>query len=615
MCGFIGAYSPVGNIGQDLIYKIVSLEKEIITRGPDKRGIFCDEKNFMIHRRLSIISPKNGNQPLNNDKYSLVYNGEIYNFKDLNKSLNRSYNSDTEMLFELLKVNGANCLDRLDGMFALAFSGEQSIILARDPAGQKPLYYSIIGNTIIYSSSIKVVAELGKGKIDKTVVVFSMMYGSLRMGNRTIFENVFSVEPGSFIQFSVNGLENTKYIEFERSRKYYDLDLQQAEQKMDELLSESVKKRLLSDVPLGGFLSGGLDSSAISYYAKQFKNDYRTFSISYGLDETGENYHAEITAKKLGIKHTSLLFDNTKLAGVLEYLISIKGVPLSTPNEAAIYKLSQLVSNDLTVILSGEGADELLYGYSHISRGAMDYIRNEFKNYLKSQTSFQLSMERLYTDLVYYDEQDLFQFYFRRINFQNLALLLDEKFDLLKISKEINAYFELLFKKYNKLDIYDRWQAIVFDINLSSLLDRLDFNTMLGSVEGRTPFLDKKLVDFAINIPRRFKLKTQVSGCFCHKNSQEFTSSSDTTKFLLRQIMKDRLPEEIIKRPKFSFPVPYRSFTQDSAIQDIITCSKLSKNKIFSPNKLVDYFRFSLKDSSGFTSWIIKNYTDFSLLI
>ncbi|PIE79181.1 MAG: asparagine synthase (glutamine-hydrolyzing) [Candidatus Delongbacteria bacterium] len=619
MCGYTGVYSLGGRIDnkENIKRKILNSEIYIENRGPDERGFYENEKSILLHRRLKVISLDHGKQPLVNGSSTLVYNGEIYNYRELGEKYNLdTEKSDSNLLFQLLQKKGISITKELDGMFSFVFISNEGIFLSRDIAGEKPLYYSIVGDLLYFSSSLSALNSILDKELNKTVVVFSMMYGILNMGKDTIYDGIKSLEPSTWLKFTKNGSKQENYFRVWRDKKYYSYSFEDAKTRFEEILKSAVKKRLISNRPLGGFLSGGVDSSAITFFANEFKEDYTTYSISIGSDISLENYHADLLSKSIGSNHIATEYRDLSLNSLLENLVESKKLPLSTPNETAIDILSKKAKEFLTVVLSGEGADELLYGYNYISRGGFDYIRYRYKQYLKNRASFGKSLIRLYGKLEFIDEQDIFQFYFRRVGYDLLLNILSPEYNLKEISEEIREYFDTLFARYKEFSVYERWQSIIFEINLRSLLERLDFNTMNNSLEARAPFVDRDLIDFSTNIPISYKLKFRSEkNCFCDKNALEFSQENDTTKYILRSILKRRIPKEILERPKHSFPVPYQELNSEKNINNLLKKLRRSNQSILNYRGVERCLQYLKNDSSGFTTWIVKNYLDFEGII
>ncbi len=358
MCGIAGIFnlkSASSKIDRKIIEKF---NLDIKERGPDDTGtMILDnvENGFgFTHRRLSIIDPENGKQPYEWKGNYITYNGEMYNYKELNKKLENDNikidtNSDTETLLKYIVTYGIESINDIDGMFSFAIKlSNGNLILARDHMGKKPLFYSFDKTKckLFFSSSLNSLSSLSQNDTngqdnkdqDLTVLIYTMLYGNLSFKDRTIYKNIRTVESGNYIIFhpeileksnkkiKTNGNTVTKkqYWKLSVGKKYYDLNFNDAKDKFTQLMDNAVKKRLISDAPLGTYLSGGLDSTIITHIAKKYKPELNTYSICYDDEKSKENTFARLAASSLGTNHHTITPDFSTYLADMKYLISKK---------------------------------------------------------------------------------------------------------------------------------------------------------------------------------------------------------------------------------------------------------------------------------------------------
>lgn len=616
MCGIAGIFNLLTSKNIDKSH-LAKMNQDLGNRGPDQSGTIVKENFGFTHRRLSIlgVNDKAGEQPLYEDGVCLTYNGEIYNFQKVNKVLAKkgiktASHCDTETLNYFLKIYNISKLDMLDGMFAFAYTNGFRIDLVRDVSGKKPLFYTIIDNQLYFSSSLRSLADIRNASIDKTAFIFNLLYGSTSFNTRTIFKNIFTVEPGSRVTFFYNRIQPVKerFLSFKPERKYYNFSFPDAVNHLQELLEESVKKRLMSDVPLGTYLSGGLDSTIITRIAKRYKEDLKTYSVCYNDQETRENTYAVFCSKHFGTDHTAVYPDFKDYLHIWKELIYQKRAPLSTSNEVLIYVLAKEAAKKLKVVLSGEGADELLAGYGAFSRSPMDFQRFILKKELKNPLLFEESLNRAYGKREFHTLREHFQMFYRRFNEHELLQILSPEFNIAEIITEIDSYFKALMNEVADLDLYTVYNYILYKINMRSLLDRLDFNTMNASLEARAPFLDKKVVDFCLNIPFSYKLRmTNQPECLCGFNAIEISNRFDTTKYILREAYKNSIPREIITRPKQSFPIPHELLYDVLGRKRLETKIEFTMHPFINNTLIKQWYETYNSEKFGFKLWTMEN--------
>jgi len=552
MCGITG-YLGQGN--EEILRRMTDSLRH---RGPDDKGFYFNENTGLGHRRLSIIDLETGHQPIaNEDKtIQLIFNGEIYNFQELRERLINqghkfSTQTDTEVMVHLYEEKGEDFLKELNGMFALALwdEREKKLILARDRMGQKPLYYSLVNNTLVFGSELKSLFHhpLIKKEIDFNSLNKYLIYEYVPMP-QTIIKGINKLEPGHFLTYQNNQLKKSPYwnIQFNQLENQKDYLT-----KFEELLEDSVKKRLISDVPLGIFLSGGIDSSTIAYYAQKNSNQkIKTFSIGFEDKSFDESNYANQVAKFLNTEHYHQNCSPVDLLDLIDDIAEINDEPLADASIIPTYLLSKFTRKNVTVALGGDGGDELLAGYPTFQAlrfaKSYRYLPRLFREAIKrtanllpvSHDNFSFDF-KLKKTLSGYDypleiQNQIWLGAFTPQENQNLflpeiAINFDQSFS------ETNQFIE----QTKKESLDNRMIYLYLKQYLSDdILVKADRASMFASLEARAPFMDYRLVEFINSLPYNLKL------------------NGWTTKYALKQLMKDKLPKNIINRPKKGFGLP-----------------------------------------------------------
>lgn len=458
-------------------------------RGPDYTGEFFNNDVFLGHKRLSILDLNSrSNQPFQKGDWQMVFNGEIYNYKELieQHQLNVQTTSDTEVLLLMFLKYREKCLDYLNGMFAVVFYNviTKEYFIGRDRLGIKPIYISEKNNSLIVSSEIDSIFKLGAYEINDFAV---RQYRKLRMtvNGDTLYNGIQFLKPAHY---------KTNKGEY----RYWDLDISEKEAPNDEelkwLITDAVALRERSDVPQGTYLSGGLDSTIISFLSKPV----HTWTV--GFKELNEFKWGELAANSLGSKHHEILVTKEQFIETAKWMIGKRKEPLSVPNEVLIYLMTKEVKTKNTVVLSGEGADELFWGYDRIFKWA------------NSTSTFNLGeFDQHYCYGSHKDDEVL-----------DYAL---SKVPAGTPLEQLAYYFQIT--------------------HLQGLLRRLDNSTMLCSVEGRVPFVDHRLVELLAGSPFDWRM-------------------GNSFKEPLKRIFGDILPKEIVDRKKIGFPVPLKSIFKET---------------------------------------------------
>ena len=543
MCGFTGF---VSNSIPD-IDALRAMANTIRHRGPDDEGFFTDDRCGIAHRRLSIIDLANGHQPMISDdgRYVLVYNGEVYNFQELRTQLmdegvSFATNCDSEVILHGYARWGAEVTKKLRGMFAFVIwdTKEKALYGARDHFGIKPFYYAQMGDTFFFGSELKSFIphpDFKKELNDEALKFYlTFQYSAL---NESFLKGVFRLEPSHQLFWKDGKLEITAYNTF--SFEADDLSLEEHAAQIRDVVSESVKAHQISDVEVGAFLSGGIDSSVIVAEARPDK----TYSVGFaneGFDETSE---AQALCEVLGLKNLSKTISADEFFDVLPAIQYYADEPNANLSTVPLYFLSQLAARDVKVVLSGEGSDELFGGYITY------HTTKPYRAYRKLPLVLRKGVAKVAAKLPAFHGQGFLISAARDIRdtyvgqafiFDNdeVERLLQPKYRSEKTWKDITApYFDAVpgyddETKKQYLDLH-LWQPL-------DILRKADRMTMAHSLELRVPYLDRKVWEVARRIPSHQKMR-----------------GKSTTKYPLRVAAVSMLPEDWIKRPKKGFPVPF----------------------------------------------------------
>lgn len=570
MCGI------VGQIGLKKDLKIIKSEVErmmdIITyRGPDGEGIYQDSRAIFGMRRLSIIDLNNGWQPIYNEDFSIVVvlNGEIYNYKELRKQLIHKGHqfrslSDTEVIVHLYEEYGDQFIQQLNGMFSFCLYdiNRQRVIIARDRIGIKPLYYSILNEKVYFASEIKSILTCSDFPriVDEIGLSHYLSFNYVPQPF-TLFKHIKKVKPGFMLIIKNNIVEEKMYWDVPL-KSNYNLTENQISKKINKKIQQSVKLRLRSDVPLGAFLSGGLDSSIIvSKTTKLIKNPLNTFSIGFKEEKFSELPYSNKVAKLFKTDHTTKIVE-PDLISQLNKSIWHNDNPHGDVSFMPTNTVSELASKKVTVVLTGDGGDELFAGYEK-------YVK--YENFSCDEKSYRK----------YFEDVSVF-------NLEMKNKLLNNDFSK-KINDEVDSFYiaNEYFKKYNKQN-KDFINSILYsEIKLlleGNNLVKPDRMGMAESIEARVPFLDHNFVEFAASIPSEYKLKNK------------------TTKYILKKAMENYLPWDIIYRDKQMFTVPIGEwFKKDlkDLVYNVLLDSRTEKRGYFNSNyikQLIDEHMTEKKD-------------------
>ena len=593
MCGFAGFTNPLSeSFAENRIQKMLDPIKH---RGPDSNLIHISNKIALGHYRLSIIDLKGGQQPRidkEDDSY-LVFNGEIYGYKEQADLLRAQGillkdNSDTEVLYQSLKHFGVDkTLKSIDGMFAFAYYEGKSgtLWLARDPAGEKPLYYSVAGNSTYFGSELSSLAAC-KNVLPFNIneeALFSYLHLDYIPKDKTIISNINKVLPGEVVKINNNHVNKNFYFKININNKI-NISKSDAINQLDYLLEESIKKRLIADVPIGIFLSGGIDSSLIAYYAKKHSNNIKSFTIKMDNDSYDESKYAKLVANSLGIKNYIAEFDDDAILKSLDLVESKLDEPLSDPSILPTFLLSKFAKEQVKVALSGDGADELFCGYAPFKSinylKALSYIPKSIGNIISliadsvptkdSYMSYHFILKHVSRGFGWPSQQQVFR-WMAPLSDRSISNLLSKDYTF---SSNAKNNWDKLFQQElnNKQEITDSLSKMFFEYYLpNDILTKVDRASMYNGLEVRSPFLSKPIIEFSYLLSNKHKLQ------------------KSQTKLILRELSAKILPKNISTRKKHGFAIPLAKMLRGplkEKVEDTLLSTNYLISKYFNRSEL-----------------------------
>lgn len=580
MCGIAGILGIHGKPVQER--EVQSMCAALFSRGPDDVGFYVNRSIGLGMRRLSIIDLDTGHQPVANEDgtVQVVLNGEIYNYRELRNELislghRFSTSSDTEVIVHLYEEYGQDCVHHLRGMFAFAVwdDSKKELMLARDRLGIKPLYYGVFRDRLVFASELKAILQLPEIARELNWNAVGHLFGFLSTpGNQSVVAGIHKLLPGHTL---TTGLDRPLAIhrywdvefkpEYGRSPEYFI-------QRLRGLLEESVGLRMISDVPLGAFLSGGLDSSAVvATMARQTSGPLKTFSIGFSEQGFNEAEHARAVAQAFGTDHHELVLE-PDVIGLLDDLAWQLDEPFGDSSAIPTYMVSRLAAQHVKVVLSGDGGDELFAGYSKYQveqkerhyryiPGAIRQMLGLVGGHMREGMKGRNFLRHIALDgnSRYLDANSMFG----RNELQSL------------FSSEVGKLVLAQDPWQERIDFLDRqaghWLSRIQYADIKhylplDILTKVDRMSMANSLEARVPLLDHKLVEFAATIPPEFQLR------------------NGSAKYIFKQAMRGILPDHIIDRPKQGFAVPLGSWFRgelDGYVRDILLSDSSRARGIF----------------------------------
>ncbi|OGZ37097.1 MAG: asparagine synthase (glutamine-hydrolyzing) [Candidatus Portnoybacteria bacterium RIFCSPLOWO2_12_FULL_39_9] len=589
MCGITG-YFGEGN--REILKKMTDSLRH---RGPDDEGFYIGERIGLGHRRLSIIDLEGGHQPMTNEDKTIwvVFNGEIYNFQELKEKLEKQGHqfktkSDTEAIVHLYEEKEEEFLEELNGMFAIALWDEkkEKLILARDRLGEKPLYYVVFNQNLVFGSELKALLAhpLVKKELDLGSLAKYLIY-EYAPAPHSILKDIYKLCPGEYLVYKNNQASVKKYWEISFDKNPENLTKDEYLGELEKRLEGAVKKRLVADVPLGIFLSGGLDSTSLAYFAqKNSSKRIKTFSIGFVDRSFDESEYARQAARFLKTEHYEKILEPKDCLNLIPQIADFLDEPLADASLVPTYLLSQFTREKVTVALGGDGGDELFMGYPTFQAYRLDRIYQKIPSWLRNyfiqpliknlppsfnNISFDFRLKRFIAGSSFRPEikNQIWLGSFEPAQLRDLlAPSIYQQIKLNKIFEDIENYLEGVKSKSieNRL-IYLYLKNYLQD----DILVKTDRASMAVGLEVRAPFLDYTLVDFINSLPTEYKLR------------------GFKTKYLFKELMKNKLPQNIVYRPKKGFGLPIAKWLKNDLkvfVLDSFSESKIKREGIFNFN-------------------------------
>lgn len=637
MCAINGIISHNYSTSQALSL-IKSMNQKINFRGPDSTGIWFDEYDsvYLGHQRLSILDLSiAGNQPmqLENSDYIIVFNGEIYNYLEIKSELDEKSsdtfwksNSDTEVLLKSIKFFGLEkALEKIDGMFAFALWNkvEKKLFLARDNFGEKPLYYGFINNNFMFSSDIFALTLPAnfKKNICQGALGYYFKYNYIP-SPKTIYENIFKLEPGSFLELKLNDLIDKKI----KKKKYwspssniddvYNSNLEENIENLDRILKKNIRRRLNSDVEIGCFLSGGIDSSLTASIMQNLSSKkIKTFNVAFQNKEYDESAEAKKISEYLKTDHYTIHLNKNNLINTVENLPYIFSEPFSDSSQIPTHLVSNYARNKVKVAMSGDGADEIFLGYNRyrylqilqkfqnlnypakkiilsILNNLPDNFIKKILNIISKKKFYYISDKIKKTKNIFNYISDSKEIYdvFLKQNFFNNEINIKQESSIFKKST--------LEKPYNENIIFDMQYLDLLYYLPDDILCKVDRASMYNGLEVRTPYLSKELYNFSLNLPLSQKI---------YKNQN---------KFILKKLLNNYLPKKLFDKRKSGFTLPLGDYMKTDInewCEDLLTKQNLKNLNIFKTEEVLKIWSLH-KKGYDYTNelWSIINYINWS---
>lgn len=560
MCGIVGLIYH--NEEKKVDHKLIeSMTRCLAHRGPDAEGFFVQGPVALGHRRLKIIDLSTGDQPLFNEDGSIVvvFNGEIYNFQTLKTELEAKghqfkTHSDTEVIVHAYEEYGMDCVNKFRGMFAFALYNTKSgeVFMGRDRVGKKPFYYFIDGERFLFASEVKSILKMlpERSGVNRRMIDFYMSLGYVP-GEETLFLGIKKLLPGHWMRLQKGRIETQRYWDIANLHPV-SFSFHQTQEIFEAILMESVRLRLISDVPLGAFLSGGVDSSSIVACMSRLSHEpVKTFTVGYSDDPaSSELGFARVVASHFKTEHHEFILNSNDFFQSMEILLEHAEEPLVESAAVALFHLSQLARQHVTVLLSGEGGDEVLSGYplhfitkmlnrvhpfASLAPGALVKLwvgdnekRKKYWDWIR--TPFHERYQSISNDVTDSIRRDMYA---------------EELFQ--ETGHAVRDYFMVLLDQYKGQNLLGQMGYVdILTWLPDDLLLKADKMTMATAVELRVPFLDHKLIEFCLTLPDEFKLHGRQG------------------KYLLKKSIEKYLPRGIVYRKKRGFPVPIAKWFREN---------------------------------------------------
>jgi len=614
MCGIAGIVSLDPREAVDQA-RVKRMRDALRHRGPDGEGLWAEGLVGLGHRRLSIVDVAGGHQPMTNEDETvwITYNGEIYNHAALRPGLEaRGHRyrtrSDTESILHLYEEEGDRCVERLQGMFAFALwdRARHRLLLARDRLGIKPLYYGITEREILFASEIK--ALLASGGIRPTfneAVLPEYLATRYVAGEDTFFKGIKALGPGTTLSWSPgDALKERRYWRLPAATDAGTGTLCERAEEVQSRLEAAVRSHLMSDVPLGLFLSGGIDSTGIAaLMAPMVKEPIRSFAVGFQEPEASELGYARLAAVAVGAQHHEVVVTPEAFLQELPRLIWHEDKPIAFPSSVALYFVARLARDHVKVVLTGEGADEIFLGYNWYRVTAWNHRLGQAYGALTS-AAMRRQVGRLITRLPErarrYTQRSFLALTpsIRSLFHENFAVFPDAlRGQLLRnpAIRDTDPYAKHL-ARYEESPgaMLARMSRADLQTYLVELLTKQDRMSMAASIESRVPFLDHELVEHVVSLPERYKVRGW------------------TTKAVLRRALEGRIPREILQRKKMGFPVPIAGWLRGPLrplLQELVVSPRALDRGLFAPDllRLLTYEHQAGTANHADRLWLLAN--------
>jgi len=553
MCGFLGVVDFNNTLNSDKFLDFFYKSKH---RGPDFSNYKCYKETnntvFLGHHRLSILDLRSvANQPFEFESYSIIYNGKVYNFSEIqqiliNKGYNFISNSDTEVILKSYIEWGEDCLHKFNGMFSICIydRSKNEIFIARDRAGVKPLYYSLDSDYFSFSSELKSIIKNNKELNINSVSSF-FQYGYIT-GADSIYKNIYKLKPGNFLKFSLDSKQivSEEYWNLNSSFSSSEDNFFERKTKSHHLLRKAVQSRMVSDVPVGVFLSGGYDSAVVASLMSEQTDPklLKSFTLSFENKKFDESEHAKKVSDYLGIKNHKIEINDNDIHNIFDNDLSLMDEPLGDISIIPTIHLSRIAKNDVSVALGGDGGDEIFGGYTKYNNIHYKYLLNKYlKGILKPSLSINkfLNISKLKTLEKYISlPLDYRSFYKQDSSVFDVDRLLNQSHSKNNLDTILNNENIDFYKNDRRSLLHIDFQSFMVD----SVLVKSDRASMLSGLELREPLLDYRLVEYAI-----------------HSNT-DIMFNKGQTKSILKSIAHDLLPKKIMERKKVGFGIPLNDY-------------------------------------------------------
>jgi asparagine synthase (glutamine-hydrolysing) len=567
MCGIAGYFTTAEAFSKEDLRKMT---ESVAHRGPDAVGYFSDEQVGLGHRRLSIIDlSENANQPMvsANKRFVIVYNGEIYNYREIGAELKLKFktefntSSDTEVILEAYVHYGPDFVQKLNGMFAIAIYDKEKkeLFVCRDRIGIKPFFYFWDGENFAFGSELKVFKDIAR--VPKELN-HNAIYKFLHMGfipaPHSIYKSIRKLEAGTWLKISEKKMESQKYWDLNKKVSSQVLtNEKQAIIRLSDLLMSSVQYQIKSDVPFGVFLSGGIDSSLVTTYAVNLSGvKVNTFSIGFEENRYNESVYAKAIANHLGTNHHEFIVSYKDAIDLIDDVFSIYDEPFSDSSSIPTMLVSKLARKHVTVTLSGEGGDELFFGYgayrwaSRLNQPVINALRGPIAKMLsKAPGSYKRHANYFkypHANLQYSHILSQEQYYF---SLPELDTLLSPEFFKISGSKSTESLHAFAVQaNYLLRSLNPMEKQALFDLRFylpDDLLTKVDRASMHYSLETRVPYLDHRIIEFALDLSPQLKYNNGIA------------------KYLLKEILYQYIPKKFFDRPKQGFAIPLEKWLKN----------------------------------------------------